>query len=99
MNQRCHLPGERLVGNPGVWLGFVLAGQFFHLVSTEKCEVLEIANHVPIIDPNPKLVKLIDARAVDVEPDGAALGLAELGPVSVGDERSVKPYACRFCLR
>src|SRR5439155_21699550 len=53
----------------------------------KKSEKLQITGDVAVVGANPELVELIDAGPARIQPDGARLGLAELGSVGLGDER------------
>ena len=65
----------------------VLLFQRFNFFLRQKREIFQIADDVAVIGVDPELVKLIDAGAFRIEPDGAGFGLAEFRAVGVGDER------------
>ena len=67
---------------------FVVGGlQCIDFFAGQEGEVFEVADHVAVVCVDPELVEAVDARLGRIEPDGAFLGLAELGAVRVCDER------------
>ena len=88
MHEAGDLPGEGLLGLAlaGVGLGFL--DQSFDFGLGQEGERLQQAFHLHIRAVDPELVELVRAEHRGVEPDGVALGLAELLAGSISDDRA-----------
>src|SRR5205814_10191004 len=78
---------QRLVRDAPFGLFQMLFFQSGDLLLRQEGEEFEIANHVAVIDSNPKLVEAIDAGLARVDPDCARDRLAEFASIGIGDQR------------
>src|SRR5271165_4847483 len=60
--------------------------QCLYFLPAKKREVLQVANHVSIVDSDPELVEFVDTGSGGIQPDCARDRFAELRAVGVGDE-------------
>src|SRR5262245_21825963 len=72
--QLCGLKGQHLLGL--TQFGTLQSTQTRDLLQRQERVVLEKALHIPIIDVNPELVKLIWGGQLSVQPDGPRRGFA-----------------------
>ena len=80
MYHTCKLLGQTLLQRSQVRRRIVLG----YRLAVEQREYLDITLGVLVADVEPELVELIGRGVARVEPDVAALGLAELGAVGLG---------------
>ncbi len=80
----CKLLGQTLLQRSQVRRRIVLGYESIYRLAVEQREYLDITLGVLVADVEPELVELIGRGVARVEPDVAALGLAELGAVGLG---------------
>src|SRR5215831_12778691 len=78
------LKGQHLLGL--TQFGALHSAQTRDLLQRQESVVLEKALHIPVIDVNPELVKLIWGRQVSVQPDGSSCGFAHFLPTRCSEE-------------
>ena len=88
--------GRDLVGETPLGRSFLRAfdvreGQGFDLVAAEEGEPLQEIDHVLVGRVQPELVESVGTGPVRREPDRPGLGLSELAPVRLGDQRRSEP--------
>ncbi len=80
--------GQPLLQRTQVGGGLLLADQCLDLFAGEGGEDLDVLLRVGIAYVEPELVELVGRGVAPVEPYVAALGLAELAAIGLGDERT-----------
>ncbi len=88
MNHRGDLLGQALLQGALTGVGSLLGNECFHLFAAQGGENLDVFFGVGVADVQPELIELIGRRVAAVEPDVAALGLAEFAAVGLGDQRA-----------
>ncbi|MNL37990.1 hypothetical protein D3C87_1601690 [compost metagenome] len=78
MHECRYLTSERFLGFTSPWVSSVTFAKCFKLFFRKECVDFSVINHTLVIDVQPKLVKLVDARLFRIEPDRTVFGLAEL---------------------
>src|SRR5438309_5806412 len=74
VRQLCGLKGQHLLGL--AQFGALQSTQRRDLLQRQKRIILEKALHIPVIDVDPELVKLIRRGQLSVQPDGSSRGFA-----------------------
>ncbi len=87
VHQRRQLLGERALRGPGLRALLGLPLQLLQLLAGPEGQDAQVARDVPVVRVQPELVERVRRRHLRVEPDGAALALAELGAVRLGHQR------------
>ena len=85
---RGDLSGETLLQHTAAWILTMLGDERVDGFLVKISEDLDIALGILVADVEPELIESVRSGAVAVEPDVAALGLAELLAVGFGDERA-----------
>ena len=86
MDEGCHFLGEAALKDAASGILLVLLREALDRLLVEVGEDLDVALGVLIADVEPELIESVGRGAVRVEPNVAALRLAELLAVSLGDE-------------
>src|SRR5262249_38491374 len=79
------LKGQHLLGL--AQFGALQSTQTRDLLQRQERVVLEKALHIPIIDVDPELVKLIRGSQLSVQPDGASCSFAHFLPTRRSEKR------------
>ena len=86
MNHRGNLLRQPLLQRPQMGRGIMLGDKRFDGFAVQEGENPDIALGVLVADVEPELIELVRRRIARVEPHVAALGLAELGAVGLGNQ-------------
>ena len=90
MYQHGDLLGQALLQHAATGILLVLLNELVDGLLVERSEYLDVAFGILVAHVEPELVEAVGRGALGVEPDVAALGLAELLAVALGDERTGK---------
>ena len=80
--------GQTLLQGAQAGVGLLLLDERVDFLLVEDGEYLDVFRSVVVAYVEPELVELVGGGALGVEPDVAALGLAELAAVGLGDQRA-----------
>ncbi len=87
MYQRGDLLGQGALADPGGRPLGAVPHQLVDLLPRLEAEYTQQVRHLGVGDVEPELVERVRGRKVGAQPDRAALGLAVLGAVRLGDQR------------
>ena len=88
VNHYGHLLSQALLQHSATGILLVLLHQCVDDVLLQRGEYLDIALCVVVADVQPELIEAVGRGAIAVQPDVAALSLAKLLAVALGDERT-----------